>query len=82
MAQRLRYIMGDHDDGNALLAVQTVNDLVQLARHGRVQPGKGLVHQQQATGGTQRPCQQHSLLLSAGKLPIAAVRQLLRTQQP
>ena len=81
MAQGLRDIMGDHDDGDALLVVQLVHHIVQLIGDGGVQPGKGLIHKQQAAGGAQGPCQQHPLLLPAGKLPVAAVRQVLRPQQ-
>ena len=79
--QRLRDVVGDHDDGDPLLPVEAVNDLVQLIRNGGVQPGEGLIHEQQAAGGTEGPCQQHPLLLPAGKLPVAAVRQVLRAQQ-
>ena len=81
VAQGLRDIMGDHDDGDALLVVQLVHHIVQLIGDGGVQPGKGLIHKQQAAGGAQGPCQQHPLLLPAGKLPVAAVCQVLRPQQ-
>ena len=46
MAQGLRDIMGDHDDGDALLVVQLVHHIVQLIGDGGVQPGKGLIHEQ------------------------------------
>ena len=56
MAQGLRDIMGDHDDCDALLVVQLVHHIVQLIGDGGVQPGKGLIHKQQAAGGARCCC--------------------------
>ena len=66
-------IVGDHDDGNAVLVVQIGDQLIHLRRHQRIQTGNRLVQQKDFLRRAQRPGQQHPLLLTAGEIPVAAL---------
>lgn len=68
-------VVGYHDDSDAIFAVQGFNQIIHLCSYLWVKAGNRFVQKQQFFCGTQRSCQQNTLLLPAGKLPIAPLRQ-------
>jgi hypothetical protein len=67
------YVVGNHDDGDARLAVDLGYLAVQLLRDHRVQPGNRFIQKQQLSRGAERPGQQHALLLASGQFPVTLV---------
>ena len=78
--QGVLQVVGHHDDGDALGAVQVRQRAVHVVGGLRVKARHRLVQDQQLPRRAQGPGQQHPLLLSAGQLPVAAVFQLQHTQ--
>ena len=64
--QRPVHIVRNHDHGDSLVPVQIKNDVVKLLRHHQVQACHRLVQQEQLLRRTERPRQEHPLLLAAG----------------
>ena len=72
IANRSLNVMGDHQDGDALLSVQRFDQMVHLRSHLWVKSGNRLVQKQHFPGSTEGARQKDALLLTAGKLPVAA----------
>ena len=72
VANRSPNVMGDHQDGDALLSVQRFDQMVHLRSHLWVKSGNRLVQKQHFPGSTEGARQKDALLLTAGKLPVAA----------
>ena len=76
MGQGAAQVVGHHDDGQPFFLVEIVQRAVQVLGGSGVQPRHRLIQHQQLSGGAQRSCQQHPLLLPAGQLTVAPVLQL------
>ena len=68
-AQRERGVLLDDEDGEAVLAVQALEDLEDLADDHRREPERRLVEHQQARARHQRAAEGEHLLLAAGERP-------------
>ena len=68
-------IVRDHHNADALPPIQLGNKLIHFCRHLRVKAGNRFIQQQHFPGGAQGSGQQHTLLLAARKLAIAALCQ-------
>ena len=69
-------VVGDHDDRLAQLALQSEEELMQLAANDRIHRRERLIHEHDQRVGRERPCYAHPLLLPAGQLDGIAVREL------
>ena len=74
-------IVGNHHHRNAGLPVDPPDQLIEFSGHDRIQTGHRLVKEQQAFRRTQRPRQEHALLLPAGEVPEALPCQIPDPQQ-
>ena len=80
IVQRSIHIMRNHDNGDAVLLVQVINDAVHFGGNFWVETGNRLVEQQNLLRGAQSTREQNALLLTAGQLSIAAVFHAVQTQ--
>ena len=76
LAQSASHIVRDHDDRHLLFFVEVAQGLIEILRGGGVETRDRLVQNEQAVRRAQGAREQHALLLSAGKLAVAAVLQL------
>lgn len=76
VAQRGVHVVRHHDHGDPVAEVDELQQVVHLRRGDRVEPRDGLIEQQQLFSGAERSGEQHALLLPAGQLLVAAVREL------
>ena len=74
-------LVSDHDDGDALLAVERDERLHDLVRVAGVEIARGLVGQEEPRRVDQGPRDCHALLLSAGELAGRVVFALRETEQ-
>ena len=69
-------IVGDHDDADIVAEVYKLDKIVHLPGGDGVKPGDRLVQQKKLFGGAESTGKKHPLLLAAGQLPIAPLRQI------
>ena len=69
-------IVGYHHHRNTGIPVDSPDELVELARHDRIQTCHRLVEQEQAFCGAQRARQEHPLFLASREIPEALPLQI------